>query len=138
MNRTPGALQPILPEGRGQIEKLKHSQTLAHFHHLFRCLPHVPVYHNASSRRTVTGVQQYVQCYPTSITNSNFMLPPAGRRTFSQSATRRSYADTIQNLLIRKDTRVLCQGFTGKTVITQIRWGKQHSLMLSFCRVLFM
>jgi hypothetical protein len=42
----------------------------------------------------------------------------AGRRTFSQSATRRSYEDTIQNLLIRKDTRVLCQGFTGKTV----RW----------------
>ncbi|KII93872.1 hypothetical protein PLICRDRAFT_407675 [Plicaturopsis crispa FD-325 SS-3] len=39
----------------------------------------------------------------------------AGRRTFSQSATRRSYADTIQNLLIRKDTKVLCQGFTGKT-----------------------
>ncbi|KAJ7900247.1 succinyl-CoA synthetase-like protein [Mycena olivaceomarginata] len=39
----------------------------------------------------------------------------AGRRTFSQSATRRSYADTIQNLLIHKDTKVLCQGFTGKT-----------------------
>ncbi|KAJ6509443.1 succinate-CoA ligase [Mycena polygramma] len=39
----------------------------------------------------------------------------AGRRTFSQSATRRSYADTIQNLLIQKDTKVLCQGFTGKT-----------------------
>ncbi|KAJ7706278.1 succinyl-CoA-ligase [Mycena rosella] len=38
-----------------------------------------------------------------------------GRRTFSQSATRRSYADTIQNLLIHKDTKVLCQGFTGKT-----------------------
>ncbi|KAJ7038296.1 succinyl-CoA-ligase [Mycena alexandri] len=42
-------------------------------------------------------------------------LCSAGRRTFSQSATRQSYADTIQNLLIHKDTKVLCQGFTGKT-----------------------
>lgn len=45
----------------------------------------------------------------------------AGRRTFSQSATRRSYEDTIQNLLIRKDTRVLCQGFTGKTGTFHVR-----------------
>lgn len=47
-----------------------------------------------------------------------YYVSAAGRRTFSQSATRRSYADTIQNLRIRGDTRVLCQGFTGKTV----RW----------------
>lgn len=40
----------------------------------------------------------------------------AGRRAFSQSATRRSYESTIQNLLVHKDTKVLCQGFTGKTV----------------------
>ena len=40
----------------------------------------------------------------------------AGRRAFSQSATRRSYESTIQNLRIHKDTKVLCQGFTGKTV----------------------
>jgi len=46
---------------------------------------------------------------------------PAGRRTFSQSAARNSYADTIQNLLIHKDTRVLCQGLTGKTV--REHWG---------------
>lgn len=40
----------------------------------------------------------------------------AGRRTFSQSAARNNYDSTIQNLLIHKDTKVLCQGFTGKTV----------------------
>ncbi|KAG9039233.1 hypothetical protein FRB95_011818 [Tulasnella sp. JGI-2019a] len=39
----------------------------------------------------------------------------AGRRTFASSASRRGYEDTIKNLMIRKDTRVLCQGFTGKT-----------------------
>ncbi|KAJ3574083.1 hypothetical protein NP233_g2008 [Leucocoprinus birnbaumii] len=39
----------------------------------------------------------------------------AGRRAFSSSASRRSYEDTIKNLLIHKDTKVLCQGLTGKT-----------------------
>jgi hypothetical protein len=46
----------------------------------------------------------------------NPRLLTAGRRSFSQSASRKSYTDTIQNLLIHKDTKVLCQGFTGKTV----------------------
>jgi len=45
----------------------------------------------------------------------------AGRRTFSQSASRRSYDDTIRNLLIHKDTKVLCQGFTGKTGTFHVR-----------------
>ncbi|KAI0320349.1 succinate-CoA ligase [Amylostereum chailletii] len=45
----------------------------------------------------------------------------AGRRAFSQSATRRSYEDTIRNLLIHKDTRVLCQGFTGKTATFHVK-----------------
>ncbi|KAL0575822.1 ligase of succinyl-coa [Marasmius crinis-equi] len=39
----------------------------------------------------------------------------AGRRAFSQSTARRSYEDTIRNLLIHKDTKVICQGLTGKT-----------------------
>ncbi|KIM66280.1 hypothetical protein SCLCIDRAFT_1153178 [Scleroderma citrinum Foug A] len=39
----------------------------------------------------------------------------AGRRSFSSSAARCSYDQTIQNLRIHKDTKVLCQGFTGKT-----------------------
>jgi len=38
-----------------------------------------------------------------------------GRRSFSQSAVRQSYDDTIKNLLVHKDTKVICQGFTGKT-----------------------
>jgi len=44
----------------------------------------------------------------------------AGRRAFSQSALRRSYESTISNLRIGKDTKVLCQGFTGKTATFHI------------------
>jgi succinyl-CoA synthetase alpha subunit len=36
-------------------------------------------------------------------------------RGFSSSTARASYEDTIKNLLINKDSRVICQGFTGKT-----------------------
>lgn len=46
---------------------------------------------------------------------SRTLLGQAGRRAFSQSASRQSYEDTIHNLRIHKDTKVLCQGFTGKT-----------------------
>ncbi|KAG6898067.1 hypothetical protein C0992_006545 [Termitomyces sp. T32_za158] len=45
----------------------------------------------------------------------NSILRSAGRRAFSQSVSRSSYADTVKNLLINKDTKVLCQGLTGKT-----------------------
>lgn len=41
---------------------------------------------------------------------------PAKCRAFSQSALRKNYADTARNLLIHKDTKVICQGMTGKTV----------------------
>ncbi|PFH50785.1 hypothetical protein AMATHDRAFT_75365 [Amanita thiersii Skay4041] len=49
------------------------------------------------------------------------LLSTLGRRTFSQSASRKSYADTIKNLLIHKDTKVICQGFTGKTGTFHVR-----------------
>lgn len=32
------------------------------------------------------------------------------------SAPRAGYEETIKNLMIQKDTKVICQGFTGKTV----------------------
>ncbi|OBZ78626.1 Succinyl-CoA ligase [ADP-forming] subunit alpha-1, mitochondrial [Grifola frondosa] len=44
-----------------------------------------------------------------------------GRRTFSHSTARRSYDDTIRNLLIHKDTKVLCQGLTGKTATFHVK-----------------
>ena len=46
----------------------------------------------------------------------NFGLRLAGRRAFSQSTARWSYESTIKNLRLHKDSKVLCQGFTGKTV----------------------
>jgi succinyl-CoA synthetase alpha subunit len=63
---------------------------------------------------------QSLVCSGKSFTGGFFLslmnIFPAGRRTFSQSAVSKSYADTIRNLLIHKDTRVLVQGL-GKTVI---------------------
>ena len=47
---------------------------------------------------------------------TQYSSSPAGRRAFSQSAARQNYELTIPNLRIHKDTKVLCQGFTGKTV----------------------
>jgi succinyl-CoA synthetase alpha subunit len=49
------------------------------------------------------------------------LVGTVGRRTFSQSAARQSYDDTIRNLLINKDTKVLCQGLTGKTGTFHVR-----------------
>jgi len=48
-------------------------------------------------------------------------LATAGRRAFGSSASRRSYDDTVANLKIHKDTKVLCQGFTGKTATFHVR-----------------
>jgi len=56
------------------------------------------------------------------------MFFSVGRRSFSQSTARHSYADTIHNLLIKKDTKVLCQGMTGKTVCALLDWNAIISL----------
>ncbi|GLB36067.1 putative succinyl-CoA synthetase functions in the citric acid cycle (TCA), coupling the hydrolysis of succinyl-CoA to the synthesis of ATP and thus represents the only step of substrate- level phosphorylation in the TCA [Lyophyllum shimeji] len=49
------------------------------------------------------------------------LLRTAGRRAFSQTAARKTYEDTLPNLLIHKDTKVICQGFTGKTATFHIK-----------------
>ncbi|KIK66241.1 hypothetical protein GYMLUDRAFT_239228 [Collybiopsis luxurians FD-317 M1] len=45
---------------------------------------------------------------------SNLSAKGGSIRKFTQSAFRKSYADSIKNLLINEDTKVICQGFTGK------------------------
>ncbi|KAK7694934.1 Succinate--CoA ligase [ADP/GDP-forming] subunit alpha, mitochondrial [Cerrena zonata] len=51
----------------------------------------------------------------------NSIAAAAGCRAFSQSAARYNYDLTIPNLRIHKDTKVLCQGFTGKTGTFHVR-----------------
>ena len=69
---------------------------------------------HVSSRRKLSRLCRYVPVVVLFVPRAH--ISSAGRRTFSQSAARHSYEDTIKNLLINKDTKVLCQGLTGKTV----------------------
>ncbi|KAF5385254.1 hypothetical protein D9615_001450 [Tricholomella constricta] len=68
-----------------------------------------------TSQRETTVTALFSTYPPLNFGTGNSLLRSAGRRAFSQSVARNSYADTIQNLLIHKDTKVICQGFTGKT-----------------------
>lgn len=43
------------------------------------------------------------------------------RRLFSTSSSRRSYDDTVDNLLIGKHTRVIYQGFTGRVATSNAK-----------------
>lgn len=36
-------------------------------------------------------------------------------RTFTSTSLRQSYEDTLKNLLVKADSKVICQGFTGGT-----------------------
>lgn len=47
-------------------------------------------------------------------------------RTLSTSASRRSYDDTVDNLLIGKHTRVIYQGFTGKVATSNAKDSLQY------------
>ncbi|PWN34113.1 succinate-CoA ligase [Meira miltonrushii] len=64
----------------------------------------------SSSSRFSLGKAALKGASPSSILFSN-----GGKAAFSSSAIRRSYEDTIKNILVKKDSKIICQGFTGKT-----------------------
>ena len=47
---------------------------------------------------------------------SFFQLHGSSFQSFSSTPTSRSYDDTFMNMMLTKDTKVICQGFTGKQV----------------------
>lgn len=53
--------------------------------------------------------------YPSANAPSLTLFRVASRRAFSTSLPTRAYEDSLKNLLINADTKVLVQGFTGKT-----------------------
>lgn len=67
-------------------------------------------------RRIPLGISNGIYIFMKNIKLTADPYVVASRRTLSSSALRHSYDDTIRNLLIRPDSKVLCQGFTGKTV----------------------
>ena len=60
--------------------------------------------------------------------------PAAGPRV---STLRSMYTDTRKNMMLTKDTRVICQGFTGKQVITTDKIVKIMRDKLLTCRAHF-
>lgn len=51
----------------------------------------------------------------TALRTARAAVSPAQQRTFASTTLRKSYEDTLKNLLVKADSKVICQGFTGGT-----------------------
>lgn len=120
-------LQTPSNRDRGQISRRRLLSPLRN-----RKDPQYPTLHHAPSGWPIRSARRYVS---TQIASGDqemliWTLQKGGRRAFSSSASRKSYDDTIKNLLIHKDTRVLCQGLTGKTVRLPTRPCRRTSVLM--------